>query len=153
MIYFCGCLRPDEISDIPEILTISLSKNTVKGIYTSEAVADSFKISLQFQDGDGDVGISESDSSTNLFITDLRRTYTDSFRIPNIPSFGNYSSVRGLISVNFTMCCVNNDNEVQCLAGPDLAPRDTAILQIQIKDRAGHLSNLINTPSIILICE
>lgn len=153
IIYFTGCLRPDEISEIPEILDVSLSKNTVKGIYTSDAVADSFKISLNFQDGDGDVGINESDSSTNLFITDMRRAYTDSFRIPNIPSFGNYSSVRGLINVNFTMCCVNDDNEVQCLAGPDLAPKDTAILQIQIKDRAGNLSNVINTPPIILLCE
>lgn len=125
-----SCLNPPDYSEIPAITFDSISAKDVV------ANKDSIKFYISFTDGDGDLG-SETDS--NLFITDSRTGFPHPDKIPEITPSGKVKSVSGQIV--FTL------SEIDSVPDGKL---DSAFYTIQILDRAGHLSNQVVSPTVII---
>ena len=57
ILFLCACRRPEKYSDIPEIKFISFEKNK------KEQISEGGKLVFRFQDGDGDLGLNDTDIS------------------------------------------------------------------------------------------
>jgi len=120
---------------------------------------DSIRIHLTFTDGDGDLGQNGSDS-VQIILTDSRSNgrITDLFQlpflIPDIPMEGTGNGISGDLFISFE----NEAQAVGCISNrrlfaqdPEL-PVDTVSYAIQIRDRAGNMSNTVRTDLIDIIC-
>ena len=152
-----GCVSPPEYAIEPEIKFLSLSRDTIDAF-------DSLKITIEFTDGDGDLGIDDPQGNctacpdnadaclehptVNLFIKDSRDGCTNGAHIPKIIPKGTTDAISGEISfLPFSSPCKNG---ISPLEGP---PYDTVYYLIKIRDRAGNVSNEITTPMIIVRCN
>jgi hypothetical protein len=113
---------------------------------------DSVWLTIAFTDGDGDLGNNGNDrDSVNVFVIDKRKNQqSETFRIPYVPDEGAGNGISGDIKLLlFTTCC-----DVIPPCEPSITkPIDTLVYQISIKDRAGHKSNVVETPNIYLQCR
>ncbi|HYV95704.1 MAG TPA: hypothetical protein VE978_28290 [Chitinophagales bacterium] len=130
LLFIAACLNPPDYSVIPAITLDSISTTDIT------ANKDSLNFYISFTDGDGDIG-SETDS--NLFITDSRTGTRAGNKIPSITPDGKVKEISGQIV--FTL------SEIDSI--PD-GIKDSIYYYytIQIADRAGNLSNEVNTPLI-----
>lgn len=113
-------------------------------------------ITFSFTDGDGDLGFKDEQGS--IFIVDGRDTFDKPpYRIPYIEQQGAGNGISGEISIVVpTTCCIypTSTGIPPCdtsVSAPQLL--DTVFYLLQIKDRAGHLSNQITTDPITLVCR
>jgi len=154
-----GCLNPPIYLIEPQIEFLSLSRNTVNQL-------DSVRVEFSFTDGDGDLGKENPDSTDcnscvfdscystdwNLYLTDLRKGCFDRFMIPYIPSKGSSDAISGKFNLVISgICCLYSDN-TGCVPNANVS-LDTVLYSIQIKDRAGHLSNILDLPPVIVRCN
>ncbi|MCY7409590.1 MAG: hypothetical protein LH473_04900 [Chitinophagales bacterium] len=133
LFFIASCLNPPDYSIIPAIGFDSLSNNIAK------VNEDSITIYFNFTDGDGDIG---SDDIPNMFFTDSRTGYPDSFKIPNVTPGGTVKAISGEVAYTFS--------QFNCIPG---RIKDSLFYTIYIEDRAGNKSNEIITPTITLICQ
>ena len=76
-----------------------------------------------------------------------------SFAIPFIPPQGAANGISGEVSIIVpTTCCISENTPVACEPDP-IDPVDTLIYEIRIKDRAGNMSNMVETAPIFLQCN
>lgn len=145
---FFACIKPPSYPIEPVIEFTSLSKVTIQQSTLNE---DSITINFTFTDGDGDLGDSDS---INIFVTDTRQNFiANKFRIPFIPPEGAANGISGEVSiVTYSTCCIFPDGQVPCTPSVNY-PVDTLTYKVQIKDRAGNLSNIIETPPIFVLCN
>lgn len=148
-IVFSGCLRPPEYPLEPVIEFRQLSRDWMS---QDQFNTDSLLITIHFTDGDGDIGTEEG--TFDLFITDTRDNFMPpAYRLPKVPEQGTGNGISGEISfVVFTTCCFFPDGQDPCTVNPTY-PTDTLSYLINIRDRAGHTSNVIETPPIVLLCD
>ena len=112
---------------------------------------DSLYVRFSFEDGDGDIG---SEDSINVFLTDTRQNFANSFRIPNLSSNSNGTSIEGEVTMLiFTTCCLYDDNSQAPCTPSTTQPSDEVIYTIQISDRAGNKSNIIELIPITVMCD
>ncbi len=148
LLTFSFCTTPPDYPIVPHIEFQNISKTTMQQGFGSE---DSVYVTISFTDGDGDLGSSPSDPTLNLFTFNrLINQVADSFRIPFVPIQGTKNGISGTIQVRLlTTCCKSLEP-----CKPSIThPLDTLIYDISIKDRAGHLSNIVSTPPILLRCN
>lgn len=147
---FYTCKKP---SDYPIVPVISF-KEFVKyqDVYGKDSIG---VLSFEFTDGDGDIGLKESDTISpynpgsmyyyNFFVDYYEKqngelilvpTYNNS-RIPYITPEGKNKALKGEIDMELF---INNY----------LSPYDTIVFQAYIVDRALNKSNIITTPEIIV---
>ncbi len=147
-----GCLRAPDYPKEPRIAFLGMSKNTVAQSLLNK---DSILIRFSFTDGDGDIGNTADDNTLNIFLRDSRDSFiANQYRIPFVPSEGAANGISGEITVvAYTTCCYYPDElEIPCT--PSLTyPVDTLRYLIHIVDRAGNLSNVIETPDIYILCS
>jgi hypothetical protein len=153
IIAFAACISPPDYPVEPQIQFQSLSKNTMRqGQLGTE---DSLFLTLSFTDGDGDLGVPETNKDSakiiNIFLTDKRDNKpAERFRLPYIPEQGAGNGISGDIRLLlFTTCC----NVLPPCEASTNKPIDTLVYEIYIKDRAGHESNRILTAPIYLQCK
>ena len=156
-----SCIKAEEYALEPFITSVSIDKSSIhqfSNITTDEFgnilnyVPESFVISLDFQDGDGDLGITDDQPEMNAFIVDNRTDFVDSLQIPYISPVGNIKSISG--TIDFTInseCCVALSG-ISCTPNAEYNAIDTVIYQVFIKDRAGHTSNKVNAPPLLIYC-
>lgn len=114
---------------------------------------DTLEIYFSFTDGDGDLSLEDS---TDIFLVDSRvPTIVNQYKIPTIPEEGTSNGIRGDITirirnVNTGICCIAN--QIPCSATP-ANPVESFSYEIQIRDRAGNMSNRIQTETIDVICQ
>lgn len=115
---------------------------------------DSLFVIFSFEDGDGDIGRTSQAQANNVFFIDRRTgTLDNSYGIPAIPEEGAANGVKGEVEILlYTTCCIFPDGADPCTANPAY-PVDTIAYDIYITDRAGHRSNTITTPPIMLRCR
>ncbi len=145
------CVRPPDYPDEPVITFKSMSKNVLK----QQPAKDSILLSFTFTDGDGDLG---NKDSLDIFVVDGRNlTEKSRFRIPFIEPQGTGNGINGEISINvLTSCCIYVNDQgfsATCQDAADHIDRDTLYYLITIRDRAGHVSNQIQSDPIILLCK
>lgn len=148
---FLSCISNPGFSDTPEISFIGLSKDTLT---QNNLFADSLFITINFRDGDGDLGTDDNTIEENIIMTDSRTGEVFSrFKFPEFPTTGNQSGIEGTITLKvFTTCCIFPDGIPPC-ESPSQFPTDEFQLDIYMKDDAGNQSNLIQTNNIILLCN
>lgn len=146
------CRKPEQFPIEPKIEFVSLTK-----IPTINGVDDKGILTISFTDGDGDVGLSESDTLPpydtssvyyyNFFIDYFEKqngTYTKvnlpfsiNSRIPVLNSSGNTKPLKGTI-------------EMELFINNILSPYDTIRFECSICDRALHMSNKIITSDLVI---
>ncbi len=146
-----ACTEAPNYPDEPVITFEGVNKGRV--FQFTNGPVDSLILNFSFTDGDGDLSLIDSDS-VDIFLTDSRLpTVAQNFRFPLIDEEGTGSGISGVATVTIintgNICCIF-EGEL-CAADEDY-PVDTFSYDIQIVDRAGNFSNVINTGIIEIAC-
>lgn len=144
-----GCFKPDEFSKIPHISNAKISKTAV------QEGAEAYQISVDFEDGDGDIGSNETDSPTNFFVIDKRANFTATtpYKVPYLSPQGDPQGISGTITISVQAEYCLDANGIPCYISNNCSATDTAYYQIYIADRAGNKSNTIQAPPLVLFCQ
>jgi hypothetical protein len=154
-----GCVQPPEypIEPVIEFKSISPQIALQEPFYTRPDTVYT-DIYFTFTDGDGDIG--SDDSTLNVTIIDERVPNVPyKFQLPKVDPGGAGNGISGEVLCRLPPnCCIpdpvngiprppcdTTDNNDQL--------RDTVIYTIQISDRAGHMSNIVKTAPLVLICK
>lgn len=118
---------------IPKISFVSLSQTEIVSF------KDELDISINYQDGDGDLGSWEADS-LDIYVKDSRLNAFDRYHLPPLAPAGANVRIEGTFSLKlktlFVLGSANSEN---------------ASFEIFVKDRAGNQSNRIITPSVKIL--
>jgi len=148
-----GCINSPNYSDVPTIEFVAFSNLNMS---QSPLNSDTTIVTLDFTDGDGDIGFGLDTQGENIFVIDNRTgDFYDRFRVPAIPPQGANNGVSGTINmVLLNTCCVfpPQDSIPNC-ESPSQYPDNELSFTIYMTDRAGNKSNEIVTPAITLLCN
>jgi hypothetical protein len=139
---FYACKESPSFPITPVITFKSVNKTYINQL------TDSVQLVFGFTDGDGDLGLTQSDTSTDADVIDhrpddpLHKDFDYTYRIPFITPSGQVKDISGDVTITLP--------GVTCMPNKTL---DTVIYEIKIKDRAGHWSNLIQCPPITVNCQ
>ena len=133
-----SCINPPQYDVVPHIELISVSPLSL------HQQTDSLIIKFSFTDGDGDLGLQTSETGHDvcLYDTRLANNFCYEYRIPYIEPRGTVKAISGNVSIVVP--------SITCLPGKI---NDTLQYNIEITDRAEHVSNIITTPKIFLNCQ
>ncbi len=116
---------------------------------------DSVIVTIDFQDGDGDLGLDETEKAIAQQNDDFNYLIK-SFRRKN----GNFVEFTPLVPLSGYFPKLKNDDRIGPIEGilsytiefphPFTPKRDTVKFEVQIKDRSGNLSNSVETAEVIL---
>lgn len=143
-----GCLQIEDLPPEPTIEFVSF-----------EQLGDSASLVFSFEDGDGDIGLAEADTTGsfapgepfhfNLFIEYFEMQNGDwvqinlplpyRYRIPVITPTGQNKLLEGEIAVALAPFPTDPNT-----------PHDTVKYSVQLADRALNLSNLVETGTIVV---
>lgn len=150
-----NCVQPPNYPAIPAIEYVGMNQQSIEQ-GNSTTRPDTLEITFSFTDGDGDLGFGPGDSTVDIFLTDSREGFTDIKKLPMIPDQGIGNGISGEITVRLPnrlpLCCTYADNSTPCQPHPTIKT-DTMSYTIQIKDRAGNMSNKIQTEVITILCN
>ncbi len=134
-----SCQKEPPFPKEPKILSVTVNKTFIN---TGDDT-DTLKIIFEFTDGDGDIGRPENDTVPDVFITDDRSGFTYEYRLPLVDQLRAQRGIKAtaIIDILGIISCRPFRNT------------DTITFSIQIRDRAGNLSNTEKTPEIILNCN
>src|SRR5579862_1494821 len=107
---FFGCVKPPSYSVVPSITFNSMSPTTVSSsVLQISNPPDTTRVMINFTDGDGDIGLTQNDTTYDAYFIDTRpagggkfKVITiDSFAIPYVNPSGNIKAISG--TINFTI--------------------------------------------------
>jgi hypothetical protein len=133
---FTTCSKKEEddveIGPEPQIAFVSLDPMEV------ENFKNSVTLTISYKDINGDIGFENPDVYA-LSVKDSRLEIEDWYHVPPLAPPGYQLPIQGNLQIvlNSMFILGNGDTEY-------------ASLTVKIKDRAGHWSNVINTPSIVI---
>jgi hypothetical protein len=153
------CIRPPDYPDAPVIVFESVSPTQLlQAPYFNRPDTVYTDLRFTFTDGDGDLG--SDDATLDVTIKDLRApNVPQQFQLPKVGEQGSGNGISGDILIRVPVnCCipdpVNGIPLPPCeINSPSGQIRDTLVYSIQIRDRAGNESNIIQSDPIILICR
>lgn len=151
LLFIASCVSAPEFPIEPILTFERVNKDQIRAL--GVGLVDSIEIQFSFTDGDGDISQPNGDS-IDIFLTDSRVNIPQSFSIPMIPVEGTGNGISGdifITVVNTTGICCIIDGEL-CPQNPRL-PVDTFSYAIQIRDRAGNMSNRIQTSPVNILCR
>ncbi len=131
-----ACLKPPSYPITPALTFDSVTPDSC------HQTTDTVVFKINFTDGDGDLGVKQGENTADFFMTDSRTGFVYSNLIPFVEPIGNIKAISG----NFTYSTV-----LSCR--PNHPGFDTTSYSIYIVDRAGHQSNTVTTPPIVLKCN
>ena len=143
----CGCHRPEKFYEIPYIEFIGLEADSVE--------VGKSNLIVYFQDGDGDLGLSEADS-TGLFAPDSQYYYNFF-----IDYYEKQNGEWVLVDLPMPLHCriprlsdvdqesISGQIKILTYVRNPISSYDTTKLSCYMLDRALHKSNVIETPEII----
>lgn len=148
VLFFAACVNPPDYPDEPVITYEGINKAQIYQF--TNGPLDSIRIQFSFTDGDGNLS---NGDSIDIFLTDSRLGIQTPFSFPAIPSEGTGNGISGDVFIDIInttgICCIFRNR--LCIAD-DNFPVDTFSYSIQIQDRAGNLSNIIQTEPIEILC-
>ncbi len=153
-IYYC--ISDEQFSNTPYIYDVSLSRSQIQQ-------NDSIKIKFSFKDGTGnfdwvkwwdclDYCAQICFDTTFLPVIWITDTRVDCFQLFIFPIYESLNaSISGEIEVTLSgICCYKGGSA--CIPSTQY-PNDTVIYKIKIKNKAGFVSNEIETPPLFLLCN
>ncbi len=141
-----SCFKPDNFPVEPQITNVTINKSSIQNLI------EGFTITVEFTDGDGDLGVTETIPEANAFFIDSRTAYVDSMLMPYISPQGTVNSIFGQIDFEFSSECCIAISGISCTPDAEYFPTDTVTYDIIIKDRAGNVSNTATSPPLIIMC-
>lgn len=152
LLLVAACSEAPNFPIEPVITFKSINKTRVVQ-FTRDGPLDSLIIQFDFTDGDGDLSSLDS-SKVDILLRDSRVPEPpQNRRFPLIEEAGTGSGISGTVTM-----IIPNRNNICCIYQEELCainsayPVDTFSYFIQIVDRAGHVSNIINTGPIEIDC-
>jgi len=159
IILFCSCTKSPTESPIPQITLQSVQEVSYGQYY------DSFNFVIGYQDGDGDIGLSQSDTTgefnpSSIYYNNLYIDYYEkkgnkfasvkptlsavdsvewAYRMPVISTEGKNKSIKGTISFG-----------ILDITPPPPGYYDSIMFKIYIYDRNLHKSNIVQSPVLVL---
>jgi hypothetical protein len=131
---YSGCNKEVEpISEVPEIEFVSMTPNP------AVKYEDEIKITIKYTDGDGDLGENTPDVK-NLFVTDTRNNVAYQYRIQQLAPDNSSIAITGHQIINLPSQGFVDDNSTT----------ETATYSVYVVDRAGHQSNTVMTPGLVI---
>lgn len=134
ILLFAACKKDgNPVYDIiPEINLVSVEPTTI------QQFQDSVVVTIEYKDGDGDLGFVHPDSMS-LSVHDSRLTAPDWYFVPPLSPVDHQLSITGTLTfkLNGTYLLGSGGTE-------------KIVYSIKIKDRAGNWSNEISTPEITI---
>lgn len=161
-----SCNKTPQFSIIPKIEFIQFNKDTIP----AESFTDTLKISIDFKDGDGDIGFSyisydscdvNTVNSSNsclfhptwsLFLIDDRDSSLRTFRMPYIESNKQNPSIEGIIDIDVYNLELKKGLNLNCTT-LGIGTLDTVVFYAIMKDRAGNFSNVATLPPFYVKCQ
>ncbi len=149
ILIFDGCKREQKYSDTPHIEfdSFEITRNQLNP--DNLTMGDYLVIKIKFQDGDGDLGIANNDSSSSgdNYILEIfqkqsgafESLFFDSGQYPYLSTDNVVGPIDGTLS-----------RTIFIPHSSPIVPNDTLRFDITILDRALNESNTITTPSIIV---
>lgn len=109
-------------------------------------------MNINFTDGDGDIGGQNSEIVYEYTRTANGLTADASFptALDEIPSRGSSKGIEGIISV--ILRNTESFQSFQCDSGRDSAEIQPTTFEVYLLDRAGNMSNVIETPPLSFKC-
>lgn len=159
MIVLTSCLKGPEYPIEPLITNVSIDKNEVANF------EESFVISIDFQDGDGDLGNDTNNSEEeeffdNIFLIDNRvninldSVFIRPSSIEMLTPPSGEQAIDGTIRVTIAeICCLNETGSPACLPSQARLETNEVVYDVYIIDRAGHQSNVVQTPPLTIRCK
>lgn len=133
-VLFSGCKKKNvEPDPVPFLKIESVSPTTVTQF------VDSVVVILSYDDGDGDLGFSDPDS-TALEVTDSRFSLPDYYFVQPLAPIGEPLHIRGTLRVELTSPFLLGNGSSEVIQ-----------YRIRILDRAGNWSNEVTTPDITIV--
>lgn len=132
MLLFNACSKDNNAPSAPQIKLISVSATEITEF------TDSLSIQIEYTDADGDIGETNPDKNA-LYIKDRRLAEPDYYFVKPLSPPGSNVKISGVIDVkmkNTFLLGTGNSEPTQ--------------FDIKLKDQAGHWSNTISTPIIII---
>jgi hypothetical protein len=153
VLYSC---EPPIFSEVPTI--------TFKGATTNKD-ADTLILTITFRDGDGDLGISGTDTAADFnYLIEAQKKLDGEFKTVVLPQFtpGVQSTLNGRFPVlkpDGQPGPIEGDLDytIGLIEPPDLTnelyimPFDTLQFKIYILDRAGHRSNQVTSSEVVVL--
>jgi hypothetical protein len=140
-----SCTPPPIFDETPSIEWNRFTVDTVQQ-FTGQV-----SMVVNFTDGDGDLGATDSDSLPNMLIIDSRTDDTIYYRIPNIPRQGAANGISGEIEVDMsTICCMIPGFPILCGELPNT--HDSVVYKVKIRDQKNRWSNEIETAPLKVRC-
>lgn len=124
----------EPISPIPYIEIVSVSPTVVT------EYQDSIVFTLFYQDGDGDLGFADPDS-TSLFLVDTRIFTVEDFYVPLLAPEGSGITIQGELLVTLD----------RTILVDEASDSETTQFQVFIRDRSGNYSNIDLSPEITVL--
>lgn len=134
----------EKYSTTPELTFSELSKS-----FMTQNGTDSLFLTFLFKDGDGDIG---TDTTKNIIVKDARDgSILASYKVPDYLLNNNNSRKGSITLVVYSSCCIY-PNGTSCQPSNDY-PTDEMRYEIQLQDRAGNWSNIIQSDPVTLECN
>lgn len=131
-----ACKKKTEVdgyTEIPEITILSVTPTTV------EAFDDSISILIEYKDLNGDIG-QENPDEFPLMVKDRRTPAADFYHVPPITPDLQEARTKGVFNLILTsLFRLGNDST------------EKTSFTISLTDRAGNVSNTVQTPDITII--
>ncbi len=143
-----SCVNEPVFSEIPRIESLGMTKNFMN--QASPGNQDSTRVTIFFEDGDGDIG----GDSLAIFVIDTRTDQVDvQFRVLEIPIEGVSNAISGEIAFPIlASCCIYDTGQIPCTPSNPVIDQEV-IYEVFLTDRAGNESNRIQLDPIILRCQ
>lgn len=137
LITFSSCNKDDgpPFSVIPEIELVSISTDTVVQF------SDILIITIEYRDGDGDIG-QENPDVNSIFVRDARLENYDGFYIGPIAPIGTEVAITGQLNIEFPSLFLFGNGSAE-----------NTFFYLYLVDRAGNQSNEIITPTVTIVRE
>lgn len=131
---WAGCKKklPNGFSEEPEIRLVSVEPTSI------QQFVDSIIITLEYKDGNGDLGF-ENPDSLSLRVQDSRLTKPDWYFVKPLAPPDSDVPIQGLLTFRLSgTFLLGNGNQ------------ETTIFTIDLKDRSNNWSNQVQTPMITI---
>ncbi|MFK7905284.1 MAG: hypothetical protein AB8B69_09175 [Chitinophagales bacterium] len=154
-----SCLKGPEYPIEPHITNVTIDKTVIDNF------SESFVVSIDFEDGDGDLGADpdvpvEEQLFDNIFLVDNRvnvgldSVFTRPFSIEMLTPTAGSQAIDGTIRVTIAeLCCYNEGGSPACFPSDARVETNEVVFDVYILDRAGHQSNVVQTPPLTIQCK
>jgi len=133
--FFSACSEDDSpsLDVVPKIELLGISSDTIVQF------EDVLIISIQYSDGDGDIGFEDPDINS-IFIRDARLVDYDGFYIGPVAPPDQQIPITGTLNIEFPALFLFGNG-----------PSENTRFYVYLVDRAGNESNEVITPTVTII--